>query len=136
MRVTFAKGSQLERIENCCFSWSGIGEIKLPGTLKKIGDGTFCGCDNLKTVYVEDRCEVSLANARVPDSTRVIPLPTPMIGGIVIQDLLKMKDVVIPEGTEKIENYWFWRNGIESITVPANVRKIGIYAFYGCKSLK
>ena len=135
-RVTFAEDSKLERIGDWCFLGSGIGEIKLPGTLKKIGDGTFCGCDNLKTVYVEDRCEISLADAGVPDSANVIPLPTPTIGGIDIQDLRKMKNVVIPEGTEKIGNYWFWDSWMESITVPASVREIGADAFYRCRNLR
>ena len=47
-----------------------------------------------------------------------------------------MKDVVIPEGIEKIGNHWFWGSGIESVTVPASVREIGPDAFYKCKSLK
>ena len=47
-----------------------------------------------------------------------------------------MKDVVIPEGIEKIGNHWFWGSGIESVTVPASVREIETNAFYKCKSLK
>ena len=47
-----------------------------------------------------------------------------------------MKDVTIPEGTERIGNHWFWSSGIENVTVPASVREIGADAFYGCDSLK
>ena len=96
----------------------------------------FYECDNLQTIYVEDGCEASFIRADIPDSTRVIPLSTPMIGGIAIQDLRKMKNVVISKGTEKIGNYWFWGSGIESVTIPASVREIGPDAFYNCKNLK
>ena len=39
--VEFVEGSQLEKIEVACFSHSGIEEIQLPRTLKKIGDDAF-----------------------------------------------------------------------------------------------
>ena len=47
-----------------------------------------------------------------------------------------MKEVVIPEGTEKIGNHWFCDSEVESVTIPASVGEIGTDAFYGCRSLK
>ena len=47
-----------------------------------------------------------------------------------------MKNIIIPEGTEKIENYWFWRSEIESVTIPTSVREIGPDVFYNCRQLK
>ena len=47
-----------------------------------------------------------------------------------------MKKIIIPEGTEKIGNHWFFCNEVESVTVPASVREIGTDAFYGCENLK
>ena len=47
-----------------------------------------------------------------------------------------MKDVVIPEGTEKIGNHWFWRSEINSVIIPASVREIHARAFYDCRNLK
>ena len=72
----------------------------------------------------------------MPDSTRVIPLSTALVGDVSIEDLQQQKAVVIPEGTEKIGSYWFCGSEIESVTVPTSVREIGSGAFYGCKSLK
>ena len=65
--MTFAEDSKLERIGEDCFRGSGIEEIQLPSTLKEIGDGAFYECNNLKTVYVEDGCEVSLVDTYLPD---------------------------------------------------------------------
>ena len=47
-----------------------------------------------------------------------------------------MKEIIIPEGTKKIDNYWFWGSGIESVSIPTSVREIGVDAFCMCKQLK
>ena len=36
-----------------------------------------------------------------------------MLGNMKIWDLKKLKDVVIPNGVERIKNYWFWGADIE-----------------------
>ena len=38
------------------FQNSGIEEITLPSTLKKIDRYTFSGCNSLKTIYVKSSC--------------------------------------------------------------------------------
>lgn len=48
----------------------------------------------------------------------------------------EQKDVVIPEGTEKIGRRWFQGCGVESVTIPASVKKVGDDAFLNCRSLK
>ena len=82
--MTFVEGSKLERIGKYCFDGSGIEETTLPRTLREIGYGVFDKCDNLKTIYVEDGCEASLIDARVPNSTCVISLSTTLFGGVSI----------------------------------------------------
>ena len=46
-----------------------------------------------------------------------------------------MKNVIIPKGTKRIGNHWFWDSDIESVEIPVSVREIGADAFYNCKSL-
>ena len=46
-----------------------------------------------------------------------------------------MKNVAIPEGTERIGNHWFCGSEVEQVEISASVREIGADAFYGCKSL-
>lgn len=53
-----------------------------------------------------------------------------------VWDLRGCKQVVIPNGTQKIWNHWFWGSGIESVTAPASVVEIGTEAFGSCKCLK
>ena len=76
---------------------------------------------------------VSLSHTGMPSSVQIISVS--VSGKVGIKDLRSLKDVIIPEGTEKIGSYWFWGSGIESIRVPVSVEEIGICSFYGCKGL-
>lgn len=44
--------------------------------------------------------------------------------------------MTIPDGVERIGNHWFWRAKVESVTIPASVREIGVEAFSRCKRLE
>ena len=101
-----------------------------------LGDGTFYGCDSLKKIYVADGCKAYLSNLEIPDSTKVGPPPETMVGNARVWDLRGCKNIVIPEGVERIGNYWFWDSGIESITIAASVREVGTEAFYNCRNLR
>ena len=130
--VTFAEGSKLEKIGSGCFQNSGLEEITLPKALTDVDYCAFDGCRNLRTIYVEDGCEADLSSLRLQDSTQAGPLPETMVGNVRVWDLRGRKDIVIPEGVERIGNYWFWDSGIENVTVPASVREIGTDAFCYC----
>ena len=53
-----------------------------------------------------------------------------------VWDLRELRDVVIPDGAEKIGNHWFLDTSIESVTIPASVKEIGVDAFRYCEQLK
>ena len=59
-----------------------------------------------------------------------------MLGNIRVWDLRSCKQVIIPDGIERIGNQWFWRADVENVTIPASVWEIGADAFYKCKELK
>lgn len=42
----------------------------------------------------------------------------------------------MPDGLEKIGSHWFRDCGVESVTIPASVRRIGEDAFYKCTNLR
>ena len=46
--VKFAEGSHLEQIDELCFAYSGVQEIKLPESLRISARNAFKGCKNLK----------------------------------------------------------------------------------------
>ena len=47
-----------------------------------------------------------------------------------------MKEVIIPDGTEKIGSCWFWGSEVEGVDIPASVAEIGVAAFRRCTKLK
>ena len=61
---------------------------------------------------------------------------TVVVGDKRLKDLRNLRNVVVPEGLEKIGNYWFVFANVESVEVPASVMEIGEGAFYQCKKLK
>ena len=103
--------------------------------MKALGNYTFQDCDHLQKIYVTDGCKVNLSDLKIPDSTKIGPLPETMVGGVRVWGLRNCREVVIPEGTERIGNHWFYGCDIEDITFPASVREIGAWAFYKCNKL-
>ena len=47
-----------------------------------------------------------------------------------------LKEVDIPDGTEKIGSEWFRNTAIEIVKIPASVTKIEAKAFYNCRNLR
>ena len=84
---------------------------------------------------VADGCQANLSNLEIQNSTIIGPPPETMIGNVRIWVLRGYKEVVIPEGTKRIGNHWFWGSKIESIEIPVSVREIGADAFFKCKNL-
>ena len=57
-------------------------------------------------------------------------------GNIFVGDLRGLKDLVLPDSLEVVENGWFANSSIESAAIPASVRELGDCAFACCKLLK
>ena len=56
------------------FEKSGIEEITLPSTLKKIDRRTFLGCSSLRKIYVKNGCQADLSELEIPSSARIVRL--------------------------------------------------------------
>ena len=111
-------------------------EIEIPKTLRVIGTDAFKQCTNLSAIRVDDACECCLSSAYIFSSTRVVLLREILVSGKSLSALRELKEVAIPEGVDKIGNYWFWGSNVESVTIPSNIQKIGIEAFCNCEKLK
>ena len=56
-RVIFQNGSKLEQIGNGCFYHSWLEEFVAPPGLRKIGEGAFRACENLRRVVLNEGLE-------------------------------------------------------------------------------
>ena len=87
-------------------------------------------------IHANDSCNVSLSSIGISNLVGIILPRETVVSGKSLVELWKLRKVVIPDGVERIGNYWFWGSCIESVWIPASVQEIGIEAFYDCKKLK
>ena len=135
-RVVFAEGSRLERIGSWCFDRSGVEELALPRTLKTIGVGALIACRRLRTIYLDDGCAACLSRAYFSSSVDIVLRRETAPLGETLQGLRKVKNVVVPEGVERIGSYWFRGSDVQSVVIPDSVREIGAEAFCACDKLR
>ena len=88
----------------CC---DNLTNITIPASVENIGEYAFCGCSNLSkaTIYSGN------------------------IGNNAFDTCLNLSSVVLKEGVTSIGDYAFSSNALTSITIPASVEYIGMFAF-------
>lgn len=63
----------VEYIGKKCFSFSGIEEITISGTLKGINDDAFADCESLKIVWLEEESPINIERC-VSGSVEILPV--------------------------------------------------------------
>ena len=116
------------------FQCSGLEEIALPNTLKRVDEATFYECNYLNIVWVEDGCTADIGRKIWPCA--ILFSTQTKAGDQFLRDLRRLREVAIPDGVERVEDSWFRRSHIESVTFPASVRELGEEAFYDCAQLR
>ena len=99
---------KLEVIGEKAFECSRLEEITLHDALKEVYEDAFNKCASLRAVYIQDGCGVDVSQTGIPRSVKVGPLPDTVVGNVKVWDLRKKKNIVVPEGTKRIGNSWFW----------------------------
>lgn len=101
----------VEKITDFAFYNSEIESIKLPGSIKKIGDEAFGNCHNLK--------EINLGNG------------VKQLGNYVFSWDEKLTKIELPPSLQEIGVYDFYKSGIRSITLNEGLKNIAQSAFIG-----
>lgn len=116
------------------FPRTGITEISIPASVKSIEDYVFGYCSNLASVKLSEGLEsiggwafracYSLKSIVIPDSI------TTLKGVGTFEDCSALTDVVIGSGITEIPETMFcgW-SSLETVHIPASVKKIGAGAF-------
>ena len=111
-------------------------ELTIPESVVKIGDDAFEGIffknEGLTDVYYKG----DLSGWAEIDFGTNLSNPMAYVENLYINNVLMEGDIVIPEGTEKIEGYAFYNcTRLTGITIPKSITSIGEYAFYNCTGL-
>lgn len=115
--------------EQCFKTCPVLESVTIPSSVKTIGSGAFSNCPNLSRVNIDDLavwCETVFGD------NEANPLYTAKdlyLNGSIV------KDLVVPEGVEKVSDYAFFSASLESVKFSPSVTEIGIGAFYQCESL-
>ena len=116
---------------------SGLGELRTPVGLRKIGPEAFCCCGKLRSVVLNEglqtvsECAFEMSGVegvRVPASVRELCRSA-------FKLCESLRSVSLQEGLETICETCFYFVGLREVLVPTSVRKIGAQAFSGCKEL-
>lgn len=137
--------------------------IKLPKSIKSIGESAFQGCSNLKEAIIESNVS-DIGNSSFKDCSALYEITIPcsvvsignaafngchriktisfheglrVIGQEAFRNCYDLKNVILPSTIERISNGAFsYCIGIDELVLPDNIREIGQSAFAGCKQLK
>ena len=126
----------IESLDYNVFTNSSVENVKLPEKLLEICEGTFYGCNNLKTITIPGsvttigdkafyKCE-SLQDITVPDSVTII-------GDEAFYGCKSLSSVEFGSGIEVIGESAFEHCGaLNSIAITSNLKEVGDFAFAYC----
>ena len=90
--------------------------IRIPGTIRRIGNAAFSRCPNLKTIVIEEGVEE--------------------IGLCSFGGCPELTDIQLPDSLIKVDNAGFaFCGALEEVTFGTKLESIGAQAFSGCASL-
>ncbi len=111
---------------------SDRGELVLPSNIEHIDSEAFAKLGKVTAFVIDDSNEqFSVREGVLYDKKGITLLAYPK--GLERED----EALIIPEGTEKIGDYAFYRDPkITSVIIPEGVTEIGVAAFQGCSNLQ
>lgn len=135
----------LTKIGSDAFLNAGLESITIPKATISIAENVFAGCGSLATFNVEagnTKYGVNIG-ALVEISggvSKIIALPCGLkgvltvpegtvLGGYALNGMSGITQVILPEGTTKIEANAFRFSKVTSVVIPSTVTEIGNYAF-------
>ena len=113
--------------------------VKLPLTLKTIGNSAFSNCSNLTSITIPN--SVTTIGERAFEDCRGLTSVTignsvTTIGSLAFYNCSSLTSVTIPDGVTTIGSLAFYNcSSLTSVTIPDSVTSIGDSAFDGCSSL-
>lgn len=129
----------IDSIATYAFNGTGISEITISKSVKKLGSYCFGSCNKLQKVYYNAiNCEKATQLASCFDDalktvtigTDAITLPPYLFFGC---DSLRNVSFSEPSSLRKIETWAFWGcDSLKQIELPASLDSIGDYAFFEC----
>ena len=147
------KGNAVEKINYRAFAGcTALGEVKLPDSVLRLGNGAFADCTALKKLTVGAGltdpgigtfagCTVLETITVSKDNTLFSVDDGCLYSGdksklYLVLPVRKSDSYTMPSAVTDIAEYAFWGNeAVKSVSLSSNLKKIPDYAFANCKSL-
>ena len=104
----------LQKIGEKLFWYSDIESVTIPVSITTIEEEAFTGCESLREVVFENGSKLRTICANAFGCCG------------------KLKNMILPEGLEKIDLYAFRETGLEDVELPASLRTMAHGAFAEC----
>ena len=132
-------GSVVEIRSHAFQNCSGLSNVIIPDSVKRICDYAFCGCVSLTDVTIPNSV-VDIGRNAFADCWNLISVKIPndlsRISLSMFEGCKSLKDVEISKNVSTIEaNAFSDCESLTSLTIPDSVKNIGNSAFHACKSL-
>lgn len=117
------------------FRGTKITSIKFADDITEFGAYLFYGCENLRTIEVNNLKAVGhncFAHCTSLESISFADDAT-TIGLYAFQDCTSLKEINIPDSVTDIGEDAFWNTGLESVTIGTGITYIPLRAFMGSK---
>lgn len=142
----FPSDTKVETLGRLCFSTSHLSSLKIPKSVKKIDDSAIFNMSLLETLTFEESSGLETIEAHGIYHNKsltqlVLPKTLQEIKYQGIADNIKLKEVIIPNGSEliNIHQMAFWNDtNLEHVTFEGSCKleNFGKQAFYGCNNLE
>src|SRR5699024_3792762 len=123
----------IKTIGEMAFRNKNIVKRELPDSIEELGNGVFAANQELKTLKLSNNLKVipdgAFSFAKIEEL--VIPEGVTEIGGSTFSENNLLSSLSIPSTLEKIGSRAFWNIAATSLTIPGNVKELDKDAFTG-----
>ncbi|WP_024856451.1 leucine-rich repeat domain-containing protein [Ruminococcus albus] len=129
----------LKKIGDSAFMWSGLTEMYIPANVEEICDSAFQGCKCLEKVTIENGLVTIDQNAFfecIKLKEILLPVSLKTIGNAAFRNCERLERAVISEGTETLGNGAFLNcPNLKTLSLPSTLSEIEPAALAGCSLL-
>lgn len=129
----------IQTIGRSAFWQCKITSLTIPAQVREIGNNAFMSCKHLERISFDGNVIETIGDHAFQycESLTSFSMPNSLIsiGEGCFANTLNLQEVTIGLGLSEISHSAFMDSAITGINIPSNIKKIGNYAFAGCKYL-
>ena len=124
-----------------CANLADVEKVKLPSSLRQIGDNAFEGCSSLKSIVLPKHLMIKTDAFKDCENLSTIDFHDGIsVEYFSFRDWTGLKEIALPEGLKQRLPSFFGCTALKTIKLPKRITSDGVnemyVSFYNCKSLE